>query len=265
MRGAPLNDDAERDGLPAFRIGIGVNTGDRGGGHRRRRGAARLHGAWRCGQRGPAPTERGWGGEILSAATVRQTGTDRTELVGMKRLKGRRTRWRPTGSDGRPPPPRGTPEKRHTPNNSNVRLTGKIGATPYTHPVRALKTGGRGRIRAEDERGKGGSRGDQRGGEPPAQPVSSEAGRPAIDRSHANALPHRLSAACPRWSPHRHLTSPIAHAWTTVPGQGQAGATSPGRWRGSSGAERGANPLLMPLSVPSLQVAPALKGITRQR
>jgi class 3 adenylate cyclase len=96
-----LNAEAEQAGLPAFQIGIGVNTGTVIAGTLG--GPGRLDytvlgDAVNIAQRLQAAAV---GGEILAAAvTVRQAGTDRAEPVGMKQLKGRqelvyvyRIRW----------------------------------------------------------------------------------------------------------------------------------------------------------------------------
>jgi class 3 adenylate cyclase len=96
-----LNAQAEQAGLPAFQIGIGVNTGTVIAGTLG--GPGRLDytvlgDAVNIAQRLQAAAV---GGEILAAAvTVRQAGTDRAEPVGMKQLKGRqelvyvyRIRW----------------------------------------------------------------------------------------------------------------------------------------------------------------------------
>jgi class 3 adenylate cyclase len=103
-RQAALNDDAQSAGLPAFQIGIGVNTGTVIAGTLG--GAGRLDytvlgDAVNVAQRLQSEAV---GGEILaSAVTVLQSGTDRAEPVGMKQLKGRqelvdvyRIRWADT-------------------------------------------------------------------------------------------------------------------------------------------------------------------------
>ena len=99
-----LNDAAERAGLPAFQIGIGVNTGTVIAGTLG--GPGRLDytvlgDAVNVAQRLQSEAE---GGEILAAAvTVLQSGMDRAEPVGLKHLKGRqelvevyRIRWAAT-------------------------------------------------------------------------------------------------------------------------------------------------------------------------
>ena len=96
-----LNDAAEHAGLPAFQIGIGINTGTVIAGTLG--GPGRLDytvlgDAVNIAQRLQSEAV---GGEILAAAvTVRQAGTDRAEPVGRKQLKGRqelvevyRIRW----------------------------------------------------------------------------------------------------------------------------------------------------------------------------
>jgi class 3 adenylate cyclase len=111
-RQAALNDEAASAGLPAFQIGIGVNTGTVIAGTLG--GAGRLDytvlgDAVNVAQR--LQSEAG-GGEILAAAvTVRQSGTDRAEPVGRKRLKGRqhlvdvyRIRWVDTPTAEQPGP-----------------------------------------------------------------------------------------------------------------------------------------------------------------
>jgi class 3 adenylate cyclase len=86
-----LNDGAEHAGLPAFQIGIGVNTGTVIAGTLG--GPGRLDytvlgDAVNIAQRLQSEAVSG---EILAAAaTVRQAGTDRAEPVGAKRLKGRK-------------------------------------------------------------------------------------------------------------------------------------------------------------------------------
>jgi class 3 adenylate cyclase len=88
-RQVTLNSEAEHEGLPAFQIGIGVNTGTVVAGTIG--GPGRLDytvlgDAVNIAQRLQAEAE---GGEILAAAvTVRQSGTDRAEPVGLKQLKG---------------------------------------------------------------------------------------------------------------------------------------------------------------------------------
>jgi class 3 adenylate cyclase/MFS family permease len=85
-----LNNEAEHPGLPAFQIGIGVNTGTVIAGTLG--GPGRLDytvlgDAVNIAQRLQSEAV---GGEILaSAITVRQAGTDRAEPVGRRRLKGR--------------------------------------------------------------------------------------------------------------------------------------------------------------------------------
>jgi class 3 adenylate cyclase len=106
-RQAALNDDADSAGLPAFQIGIGVNTGTVIAGTLG--GVGRLDytvlgDAVNVAQR---LQSEAMGGEILaSAVTVRQSGTDRAEPVGMKQLKGRqelveayRIRWADTSTE----------------------------------------------------------------------------------------------------------------------------------------------------------------------
>jgi class 3 adenylate cyclase len=96
-----LNDAAEHAGLPAFQIGIGINTGTVIAGTLG--GPGRLDytvlgDAVNIAQRLQSEAV---GGEILAAAVcVRQAGADRAEPVGRKRLKGRqelvevyRIRW----------------------------------------------------------------------------------------------------------------------------------------------------------------------------
>jgi class 3 adenylate cyclase len=108
-----LNAEAEQQGLPAFQIGIGVNTGTVIAGTLG--GPGRLDytvlgDAVNIAQRLQAVAA---GGEILATAvTVRQSGTDRAEPIGFKQLKGRqelvntyRIRW----SDSSPNPPQGPP------------------------------------------------------------------------------------------------------------------------------------------------------------
>jgi class 3 adenylate cyclase len=100
-RQVALNDAAELAGLPAFRIGIGINTGTVVAGTLG--GVGRLDytvlgDAVNVAQRLQSEAA---GGEILaSAITVGQAGTDRAEPVGLKQLKGRqelvdvyRIRW----------------------------------------------------------------------------------------------------------------------------------------------------------------------------
>jgi adenylate cyclase len=100
-RQAALNDEAASTGLPAFQIGVGVNTGTVIAGTLG--GPGRLDytvlgDAVNVAQRLQSEAV---GGEILaSAVTVRQSGTDRAEPVGRKHLKGRqhlvevyRIRW----------------------------------------------------------------------------------------------------------------------------------------------------------------------------
>jgi class 3 adenylate cyclase len=88
---ASLNTEAEQQGLPAFQIGIGVNTGTVIAGTLG--GPGRLDytvigDAVNIAQRLQAVAV---GGEILATAvTVRQSGTDRAEPIGLKQLKGRR-------------------------------------------------------------------------------------------------------------------------------------------------------------------------------
>jgi class 3 adenylate cyclase len=111
-RQAALNDEAASAGLPAFQIGIGVNTGTVIAGTLG--GAGRLDytvlgDAVNVAQRLQSEAV---GGEILAAAvTVRQSGTDRAEPVGRKRLKGRqhlvdvyRIRWVDTPTAEQPGP-----------------------------------------------------------------------------------------------------------------------------------------------------------------
>jgi class 3 adenylate cyclase len=96
-----LNDAAGHAGLPAFQIGIGINTGTVIAGTLG--GPGRLDytvlgDAVNIAQRLQSEAV---GGEILAAAVcVRQAGADRAEPVGRKRLKGRqelvevyRIRW----------------------------------------------------------------------------------------------------------------------------------------------------------------------------
>jgi class 3 adenylate cyclase len=96
-----LNEEAEHAGLPAFQIGIGINTGTVIAGTLG--GVGRLDytvlgDAVNVAQRLQSEAA---GGEILaSAITVGQAGTDRAEPVGLKQLKGRqelvevyRIRW----------------------------------------------------------------------------------------------------------------------------------------------------------------------------
>ncbi len=98
---ATLNTEAEQQGLPAFQIGIGVNTGTVIAGTLG--GPGRLDytvigDAVNIAQRLQALAV---GGEILATAvTVRQSGTDQAEPIGLKQLKGRqelvdayRIRW----------------------------------------------------------------------------------------------------------------------------------------------------------------------------
>jgi class 3 adenylate cyclase len=100
-RQAALNEEAEHAGLPAFQIGIGINTGTVIAGTLG--GVGRLDytvlgDAVNVAQRLQSEAA---GGEILaSAITVGQGGTDRAEPVGLKHLKGRqelvevyRIRW----------------------------------------------------------------------------------------------------------------------------------------------------------------------------
>jgi class 3 adenylate cyclase len=97
-----LNVDAEREGLPSFEIGIGVNTGmviagTLGGPGRL--DYTVLGDAVNIAQRLQANAA---GGEVLATAvTVRQSGADRAEPIGLKQLKGRqelvdiyRIRWK---------------------------------------------------------------------------------------------------------------------------------------------------------------------------
>jgi class 3 adenylate cyclase len=108
-RQAALNAEAEHEGLPAFQIGIGVNTGTVVAGTLG--GAGRLDytvlgDAVNIAQRLQSEAA---GGEILaSAVTVRQSGTDRAEPAGFKHLKGReqlvevyRIRWVDTSATQR--------------------------------------------------------------------------------------------------------------------------------------------------------------------
>jgi class 3 adenylate cyclase len=101
-RQATVNNEAEQAGLPAFQIGIGVNTGTVIAGTLG--GPGRLDytvlgDAVNIAQRLQAVAV---GSEILATAvTVRQSGTDRAEPIGLKQLKGRqelvdvyRIRWR---------------------------------------------------------------------------------------------------------------------------------------------------------------------------
>jgi adenylate cyclase len=96
-----LNDAAEHEGLPAFQIGVGVNSGTVVAGTPGRPGRLDytvLGDAVNIAQRLQSEAV---GGEILAAAvTVHQAGTDRAEPVGLKQLKGRqelvdvyRIRW----------------------------------------------------------------------------------------------------------------------------------------------------------------------------
>ena len=109
---ATLNTDAGLQGLPAFQIGIGVNTGTVIAGTLG--GPDRLDytvigDAVNIAQRLQALAV---GGEILATAvTVRQSGTDQAEPIGLKQLKGRqelvdayRIRW----ADSSPQPAAGT-------------------------------------------------------------------------------------------------------------------------------------------------------------
>jgi class 3 adenylate cyclase len=108
-RQAALNDEAAA-GLPPFQIGIGVNTGTVIAGTLG--GAGRLDytvlgDAVNVAQRLQSEAV---GGEILaSAGTVRQSGTDQAEPVGLKHLKGRqglvevyRIRWADTPTTQQP-------------------------------------------------------------------------------------------------------------------------------------------------------------------
>jgi len=105
-----LNDEAERTGLAAFQIGIGVNTGTVIAGTLG--GPGRLDytvlgDAVNIAQRLQSEAS---GGEILAAAvTVRLAGTDQAEPVGLKQLKGRqhlvevyRIRWAETSTAQHP-------------------------------------------------------------------------------------------------------------------------------------------------------------------
>jgi class 3 adenylate cyclase len=105
-----LNNEAQTDDLPAFQIGIGVNTGTVIAGTIG--GPGRLDytvlgDAVNIAQRLQSEAS---GGEILAAAvTVRLAGTDRAEPVGLKHLKGHqhlvevyRIRWAET-STAQPP------------------------------------------------------------------------------------------------------------------------------------------------------------------
>ena len=96
-----LNDAAKHAGLPIFQIGIGVNTGTVIAGTLG--GPGRLDytvigDAVNIAQRLQALAV---GGEILATAiTVRQSGTEQAEPIGLKQLKGRqelvdayRIRW----------------------------------------------------------------------------------------------------------------------------------------------------------------------------
>jgi class 3 adenylate cyclase len=109
-RQAALNDEAANAGLPAFQIGIGINTGTVIAGTLG--GAGRLDytvlgDAVNVAQRLQSEAV---GGEILaSAVTVRQSGTDLAEPVGRKHLKGRqhlvdvyRIRWAATPTTQQP-------------------------------------------------------------------------------------------------------------------------------------------------------------------
>jgi class 3 adenylate cyclase len=84
-----LNEEAAQEGLPAFQIGIGVNTGTVIAGTLG--GPGRLDytvlgDAVNIAQRLQATAV---GGEILATlVTVRQSGTDQAEPVGLKQLKG---------------------------------------------------------------------------------------------------------------------------------------------------------------------------------
>ena len=84
-----LNEEAAQEGLPEFQIGIGVNTGTVIAGTLG--GPARLDytvlgDAVNIAQRLQASAV---GGEILATLlTVRQSGTDQAEPVGLKQLKG---------------------------------------------------------------------------------------------------------------------------------------------------------------------------------
>ena len=108
-----LNAEADKQGLPAFQIGIGVNTGTVIAGTLG--GPGRLDytvlgDAVNIAQRLQAVAV---GGEILATAvTVQQSGTDQAEPIGLKQLKGRqelvdayRIRW----ADSSPNPPQGPP------------------------------------------------------------------------------------------------------------------------------------------------------------
>jgi adenylate cyclase len=108
-----LNAEADQQGLPAFQIGIGVNTGTVIAGTLG--GPGRLDytvlgDAVNIAQRLQAVAV---GGEILATAvTVEQSGADQAEPVGLKQLKGRqelvdayRIRW----VDSSPNPPQGPP------------------------------------------------------------------------------------------------------------------------------------------------------------
>jgi class 3 adenylate cyclase len=105
-----LNHEAQKNGLPAFQIGIGVNTGTVVAGTLG--GPGRLDytvvgDAVNIAQRLQSEAS---GGEILAAAvTVRLAGTDGAEPVGPKRLKGRqhlvevyRIRWTETSTAQHP-------------------------------------------------------------------------------------------------------------------------------------------------------------------
>ena len=109
-RQVTLNDEAQKDGLPAFQIGIGINTGTVIAGTLG--GPGRLDytvlgDAVNIAQRLQSEAS---GGEILAAAeTVLQGGMDRVERVGRKRLKGRqhlvevyRLRWADTSTAQHP-------------------------------------------------------------------------------------------------------------------------------------------------------------------
>jgi adenylate cyclase len=88
-----LNIEADEQGLPPLEIGIGVNTGTVIAGtlgSQNRLDYTVLGDAVNIAQRLQAVAV---GGEILAAAvTVRQSGTDQAEPVGLKQLKGRQER-----------------------------------------------------------------------------------------------------------------------------------------------------------------------------
>jgi hypothetical protein len=104
--GTPATRPRTGEGLPTFRIGIGVNTGTVIAGTLG--GPGRLDytvlgDAVNVAQRLQSEAV---GGEILAAAvTVRLVGTDLAEPVGLKQLKARQHLVRSTASAGRAPPP----------------------------------------------------------------------------------------------------------------------------------------------------------------